>query len=105
MSVPLLHSGRNESIPNQVLSSSEMALSFSSQGFAQSHIGERRLPHMCSSGLKNCHMPVCSALGWHQPQRSSPREGGGFPLNPKRRIFVGGTNLSPIILRLKAYKA
>ena len=23
-------------------------------------------------------------------------EGGGFPLNPKSRLFVGGTNLSPI---------
>ena len=46
MSVPLLHSGRNESIPNQVLSSSEMALSFSPQGFAQSHIGEKCLSLM-----------------------------------------------------------
>ena len=46
MSVPLLHSGRNESIPNQVLSFSKMALSFSPQGFAQSHIRGRRLPLM-----------------------------------------------------------
>ena len=32
--------------PNKVLSFSEMALSLNSQGFAQSHIGERRLPLM-----------------------------------------------------------
>ena len=31
--------GRNESFPNQVLSSSRMALSLSPQDFAQSHIG------------------------------------------------------------------
>ena len=33
-------------VPNQVLSSSEMTLSLNSQGFAQSHIEERRLPLM-----------------------------------------------------------
>ena len=37
---------RNKSFPNQVLSSLEMALSLSPQGFAQSHIGERLLPLM-----------------------------------------------------------
>ena len=39
---------RNESFPNQVLSSLEMALSLSPQGFARSHIGERCLPLMPS---------------------------------------------------------
>ena len=34
------------SAPNQVLSSLEMALSLSPQGFAQSHVGERCLPLM-----------------------------------------------------------
>ena len=38
--------GRNESFPNQVLSSLEMTLSLSPQGFAQSHIRERLLPLM-----------------------------------------------------------
>ena len=49
ISFKILHStffGGNESFPTQVLSSLEMALSFSPQGFAQSNIGERRLPLM-----------------------------------------------------------
>ena len=39
-----IYCGRNESFFNQVLSYLEMALNLSPQGFAQSHIGERRLP-------------------------------------------------------------
>ena len=35
--------GRDESFPNQVLSSSKMTLSLNPQGFTQSHIGERCL--------------------------------------------------------------
>ena len=38
--------GRDESFLNQLLSSSEMALSLNPQAFSQSHIRERRLPSL-----------------------------------------------------------
>ena len=106
--------GRNESFPNQVLS----ALGWAGSTLAPTRTNllsptlGRDTSHPCLISIwskKLCTI-VC-VITWAslknytcthahyallQVHRSTKGEGGGFPLNPKRRLFVGGTNLSPI---------
>ena len=69
----------------------------SSRGFTQSHIGERHLPpvaykHEDTSwvyppSLKNCTWCSLHGTPLLQPSAKGRGEGGGFLLNPRRRLF------------------
>ena len=107
--------GRNKSFPNHLLftlgwagstlTSTRMDLLNPTLGKDASHLclistwPKKECTIVCMitwASLKNCMSTHAyyALLRVHQPMKG---EGGGFLLNPKRRLFVGGTNTHTMV--------